>query len=76
MLQITQEDSVADAEQEVEIFVEPELAEPHVSSQEVICKYLDDRIMHINNVHNLWLLVGLKSGLVEVYDLDTKEKHK
>ena len=32
--------------------------------------------MHINNVHNLWLLVGLKSGLVEVYYLDTKEKHK
>ena len=32
--------------------------------------------MHINNIHDMYLLIGLKSGLVETYDLKTKMKHK
>jgi len=36
-------------------------------------KYKDDRVMHINNVHNKYLLVGLKTGPVEIYDQVTKQ---
>jgi len=32
--------------------------------------------MHINLIRENYLLVGLKSGLVEVYDVNTKAKVK
>ena len=33
-----------------------------------VCRHQDDRIMHLNVVFNKYVIVGLKSGPIEVYN--------